>query len=278
MEQAIPPMVSIIMPAHNAANTIADAMESVLNQSHESWQLIIIENGSTDSTFKICTQFNDPRIHVIRHPEAGLSRARNIGIDAAKGEFICFLDADDQLPEDSLSIRLDHFIQHPDTTYCDGLVLKLNESLSTTLEFWQPQLPFDLGKEMSKINSVCFCGVTWMIRRHAIGTLRFDPTWSHLEDRKFFFELAQHGHYNFVPEVVYQIRKRRGSLMTNHNQLQNAYLRFLSFAAKSGRLTEAEQSQQYHVFRNMFVRTHLKSGRIGAALAIGLKTKPRYGE
>jgi glycosyltransferase involved in cell wall biosynthesis len=271
-------LVSVIMPAHNAANTIADAIESVLKQSYAWWQLIIIENGSTDQTLGICARFKDPRIQLILHPEAGLSRARNIGIDAAKGEFICFLDADDQLPSDSLSARLDHFIKHPLTTYCDGLVLKQNESLSTSLELWQPQLPSNLGKEMSKINSVCFCGVTWMIRRHAIGALRFDPTWSHLEDRKFFFELAQHGRYSFVPEVVYQIRKRRGSLMTNHNQLQAAYLRFLHFAAKSGRLTEAEQSQQYVVFRNMFVRTHLKSGRIGAALAIGLKTKPRYGK
>jgi glycosyltransferase involved in cell wall biosynthesis len=277
MQQATPPLVSIIMPAHNAANTIVDAIESVLKQSHPFWQLILVENGSNDTTIEICAQFKDPRILLIRHPEAGLSRARNIGIDAAKGEFICFLDADDQLPMDSLRIRLDHFVNHPQTTYCDGKVLKQNESLSTTLDLWQPQMPSDLGKEMSKINSVCFCGVTWMIRRHSIGDLRFDPSWSHLEDRKFFFELAQHGSYGYVPDVIYLIRKRKGSLMTNHNQLQAAYLRFLHFAAASGRLTATEQSQQYVVFRKMFVRTHLKSGRLGAAIAIALKTKPRYG-
>jgi len=261
-------LVSIILPAHNAAQTIQEAIESVLQQDYLQWQLIIIENGSSDNTLTICHQFKDTRILIIQETTQGLSKARNLGIAKAQGEFICFLDADDVLPPLSLSSRVRFFREKPEMAYCDGVVIKKNENLNRIIEIWSPQIPRQLTVEMNKINAICFCGVTWMIRSIQIGNTRFDESWSHLEDRKFFFELAQKGEYGAVSHPIYIIRKRNGSLMTNHRKLQAAYRRFLNFIKVQHQIDPSEFKRQHTFYRTMFFKTHLKTGRLLAAVHV----------
>jgi glycosyltransferase involved in cell wall biosynthesis len=86
---------SIIIPTYNRATHIKYAIESVIAQTYEEWELIIIDDGSTDDTCKICTSINDHRIKYIYQNNSERSAARNKGIDIAKGEWICFLDSDD---------------------------------------------------------------------------------------------------------------------------------------------------------------------------------------
>ena len=259
-------VVSIILPAHNAAATIGLAIESVCAQTHPHWELLIIVNGCTDHTSDVCRSYTDPRIRLIVLEEAGLSKARNTGLDLAHGTFICFLDADDMLPINSLSARVQLMAQHPEKTFCDGSVEKKSEDLSKLIEVWTPRVPADLHHEMHLIDACCFCGVTWMIRRSAIGQLRFDETWSHLEDRVFFLALSRNGQYGAVNDVVYTIRKTRGSLMSNHKQLEKAYRRFLVYVAQQDMLDPQEREQQRTFYKRMFFKTHLKSGRIVPAL------------
>lgn len=96
------PKFSIIIPAYNAEKFIHIAVKSVLEQTVKDWELIIVENGSTDNTTDVCAQFlNDKRIKLF-HSEKGVSEARNTGIKAAKGKWLVFLDADDRLLIDSL--------------------------------------------------------------------------------------------------------------------------------------------------------------------------------
>lgn len=89
-------VVSIIMPVYNGERFIAKAIDSVLAQSHRQWEVIIINDGSTDSTATVVAQFTDTRIHCIHQENMGLAGARNTGINAAKGKFLAFLDADDE--------------------------------------------------------------------------------------------------------------------------------------------------------------------------------------
>lgn len=100
--EVITPKFSIIIPAYNAGKFIHRAINSVLNQSERDWELIIVENGSTDNTTVICENFlNDKRINLL-HSEKGVSEARNTGMRLAKGKWLIFLDADDQLLDDTL--------------------------------------------------------------------------------------------------------------------------------------------------------------------------------
>lgn len=96
-------LISIIMPAYNAEKTIRRAIESVICQNYSFWELIIINDGSTDNTLNICNDYKD-NCHIIIHTQSngGLSNARNKGIDLCQGDFICFLDSDDWYEMDYL--------------------------------------------------------------------------------------------------------------------------------------------------------------------------------
>ena len=88
-------LISVIMPAYNRANRIAAAIRSVLAQSHDRFELIVVDDGSTDGTAEIAAAFtSDPRVRVVRGEHGGVSAARNLGLDAARGEIIAYLDSD----------------------------------------------------------------------------------------------------------------------------------------------------------------------------------------
>lgn len=89
------PQVSVVMPAFNAANTICAAVESVLGQTFHNWELLVINDGSTDHTLDVMEQFNDERIKLITQVNQGVAAARNTGLRQARGEYIAFLDSDD---------------------------------------------------------------------------------------------------------------------------------------------------------------------------------------
>jgi teichuronic acid biosynthesis glycosyltransferase TuaG len=102
-------LVSIIMPCLNAEHTIVEAIESVLSQDYDCLELIIIDDGSSDATVEIIKKFqqNDRRITLlINTKHHGVAEARNIGINSAKGKYICFLDSDDFLLPSSISLRV----------------------------------------------------------------------------------------------------------------------------------------------------------------------------
>jgi glycosyltransferase involved in cell wall biosynthesis len=94
--------VSIIMPVYNKEKYIEKAVQSVLQQTFEDWELLIIDDGSTDSSLQKCQSFHDERIKVVQVENGGVSRARNIGLDMAKGEYVTFVDGDDYLAKDYL--------------------------------------------------------------------------------------------------------------------------------------------------------------------------------
>lgn len=99
--------VSIIMPAYNAEAFIVSSINSVLAQTYEDWKLYVIDDASIDNTESLVLSFNDPRICYIRQASnQGVSIARNVGISAAQGRYIAFLDSDDQWTENKLKSQL----------------------------------------------------------------------------------------------------------------------------------------------------------------------------
>ena len=97
-------MFSVIIPAYNAEKFIANAVNCVLRQTQSDFELIVIDDGSKDGTGDVMSQFQDSRIKYIYQENGGVSAARNRGILESKGEFVCFLDADDQWRENHLDV------------------------------------------------------------------------------------------------------------------------------------------------------------------------------
>lgn len=98
-------MISIVVPIYNGENYIEDCLKSILVQTYEDWELILIDNASEDNSLRVCKEYaaKDDRIQVLRqHNNMGVSVARNLGIEKARGEFVTFIDIDDWVEEDYL--------------------------------------------------------------------------------------------------------------------------------------------------------------------------------
>ena len=113
------PRVSIVIPVYNTSRFLEECIRSVLHQDFSDWQVILVNDGSTDGSGTICDQYaaTDPRIEVLHQTNQGLSVARNNGLARAQGEFVLFLDSDDfWLRQDTLTTLLDAMDRHPE---CD---------------------------------------------------------------------------------------------------------------------------------------------------------------
>ncbi|MGQ9690926.1 MAG: glycosyltransferase family 2 protein [Thermoproteota archaeon] len=107
------PKVSVIIPTYNRANCVGDAIRSVLDQTYKDFEIIVVDDGSTDNTSEVLAEFGD-KIHVIRQENAGVSAARNAGIKAARGEWIAFLDSDDIWEPQKLEVQVRDLEAHPE--------------------------------------------------------------------------------------------------------------------------------------------------------------------
>jgi len=110
-------LVSVIIPTYNRANFLKEAIDSVLNQDYKNFELIVVDDGSTDETTSVLKGYYD-KIKYIRIPHQGVSRARNVGIEQAKGGLIAFLDSDDLWMPKKLSIQVEFFKKHLDALVC----------------------------------------------------------------------------------------------------------------------------------------------------------------
>ena len=97
-------VISIIVPIYNAGNTLHRCIDSILSQTYTSWELLLVDDGSTDSSGAISDEYatKDTRVRVFHKENGGVSSARNVGLDNAQGEWITFVDSDDYIEENFL--------------------------------------------------------------------------------------------------------------------------------------------------------------------------------
>jgi len=143
------PLVSIIIPTYNYGALIGQTLQCVLQQSYSNWEVIIIDDGSTDNTRDIIQPFiTDRRFSYYKQENKGLPAARNAGIEIAKGEYIQFLDADDLLSEEKIAIQVEYMEKHQwlHISYTNGLYFKEDNVHETyanrrmTQTSWIPKL------------------------------------------------------------------------------------------------------------------------------------------
>lgn len=113
-------LVSVVIPTHNYARYLGQAIASIQEQTYTDWECVIVDDGSSDDTPQVVSSFADPRIQFMRQEQAGPSAARNRGIAAARGDLIQFLDADDLLGSTKLENQVRALIEQPDVdlVYC----------------------------------------------------------------------------------------------------------------------------------------------------------------
>ena len=109
------PLVSVIIPVHNGARYLRAALESVFAQTYRPFEVVVVDDGSTDDSGVIAQSFQD--VHYIHQANEGVAAARNNGIEAARGEFLAFLDQDDLWTPEKLTLQIAHLLSHPELGY-----------------------------------------------------------------------------------------------------------------------------------------------------------------
>lgn len=109
---SIEPLVSIVIPVYNAEKYIGKTIETVLNQSYKNWELLLVNDNSKDDSVKVMREYHDSRINILENPNPGsAARARNVGINAARGKYLAYLDADDLWKCDKLEKTMDFLLE-----------------------------------------------------------------------------------------------------------------------------------------------------------------------
>ena len=272
------PRVSIITPAHNAAQFLPAALDSVLSQSLQNWHWVIVNDGSTDGTASYLDALHDPRIEVVHRARGGVSRARNAGLDRIKGEFVTFLDADDALPPDSLAARVQYLDNHPEVTLVDGCVALMDSELGQRLSLRVGGDKGDYFARLIRLDPRVFFGVAVMLRTHCIRGTRFHADLSHSEDLYFLLQ-ASDGHgwvYGSISECVYLYRKGLNSTMNDMAGLEKSYL-FVFQKAKNLKNANAQDLGQFYLrVRRILICSWLRRGKPLRALRAYLLLKKLY--
>lgn len=195
-------LISIIMPMYNSAEYLEDCIASVLAQSYECFELLLVDDGSTDNTRKICEKLcrQDSRIRLICQSHKGVSAARNTGMKTAKGKFLFFIDSDDVVHPQLLE-ALHRQLEEQKTTiistncaYIGAGHFRIPESREPSGNGAQDQYYLDGEEVIRRFCALGRCEIIFMmggkmIRSEAVERMRFVERLTHGEDTLFLYQL-----------------------------------------------------------------------------------------
>jgi glycosyltransferase involved in cell wall biosynthesis len=224
------PNISVIIPAYNSEKTIKTTIESVLNQTFADFELIIINDGSQDSTLDIISQFQDSRIKVFSFNNSGGNVSRNRGLNHAVGEFVSFLDADDIWTADKLEIQLKALWENSQAAVAYSWTDYINENGEFVVSGTHINVNGDVYENLLLTNFL-ENGSNPLIRREALSELGgFDKSLSAAQDWDMWLRLACKFDFVCIPTVQILYRISANSVSSNLVRQEKACLQVLERA------------------------------------------------
>jgi glycosyltransferase involved in cell wall biosynthesis len=200
------PAVSVIIPTYNRANLLGRSINSILEQTFTDFELIVVDDGSSDNTRELVESFNDPRIFYVRHEKnRGVSAARNTGIKIARGEYIAFNDSDDEWLPQKLDKQVTFF---KDNKNSENLGLVLCEYILIGAESKQYRVPqlerINTRDMLSSFN--CQCGTPGLLLKRSVAgpELFFDEGLPAYEDLDIMARLSRICEIGCVPQPLFR--------------------------------------------------------------------------
>src|SRR5712692_6205416 len=226
-------MISCIVPVFNGERYLAEALESILKQSYRPLEIIVVDDGSTDGTANVVARYG-AKVRCLRQPNSGPAIARNLGLSAATGEFVAFLDADDLWHPEKLERQMARFQARPELDAC----------VAHVQNFWIPELREEAERFRDHRISQPLPGYvtgTLLARRSifkAIGP--FNVALGHGDSADFFLRAAEHGAVmEMLPDVLSYRRlhrTNRSRLLASHSR--DEYLKILKAVLDRRRLQD----------------------------------------
>jgi glycosyltransferase involved in cell wall biosynthesis len=218
------PTVSVIVPAYNAEKTILETIQSIRAQTFSDFELIVINDGSSDRTVELLSTINDPRLKVSSYENGGLPVARNRGIQRATGEFITFIDADDLWKPDKLEAQLKALQEYPEAGVVYSWTAFIDEN-SNFLYAWEPLYWRGNVYPRLLIRNFISSGSNLLVRRQFIQAAgEFDPNLKSVEDWDYYLRLAALCPFAVVPEYHILYRRSTQSMTSKVDVMEKANL------------------------------------------------------
>jgi hypothetical protein len=182
------PLVSVIIPAFNQGQYLGKAIQSVLDQTYPDFEILVIDDGSTDDTPVVTRQFADPRIQYIYQDNRGLSGARNTGIRHAQGDYLSYLDSDDLFLPEKLELLVDFLENHPEYGLAAGQAVPIDENDQPIGKIFDTPLPQDTVRLL--LGNPLHVGSVLVNRTWQDKAGLFDETLRSYEDWDMWLRLA----------------------------------------------------------------------------------------
>ena len=229
------PLVTVVLPVYNGERYLVEAIDSVLNQSHQAIELVAVDDGSTDGTAGILHAYGD-RLRLERQPNRGAGAARNRGVELARGELLGFLDADDIWVQGRVARQVAVLAGEPD---CEAVLGRVEH-------FYSPEL--DVTQQARIVEPAAAPGTfhagTMLIRRASFLRIGYLPTAYKLGEFIDWYMRAQEAGLRAVtlPEVALRRRLHLGHVGLRERQYRSDYVRILKAAMDRRRAAEGRGS------------------------------------
>jgi glycosyltransferase involved in cell wall biosynthesis len=245
-------LISVVIPVYNGSKTIQETITSVLNQTYYNLQIIVIDDGCTDSTLDIINSIKDHRLQVYSYSNQGLAISRNRGIDLAEGEYISFLDADDLWTENKLQSQLKALVNNPQADVACSWTNYIDEKGKIVFHGHRINLVGNVYPYLLLANMLD-SGSNLFVRREkllAIGKYAQSSLLKSVEDWDLYLRLASQYQFVTVPQAQILYRISSSSMSTDVTRIETSARQVIERA-----FTQAPASLQYlkkHSLANLY--------------------------
>lgn len=264
------PTISVIVPAYNAEKTILETIKSIQKQTFSDFELIVINDGSTDKTLELLSTIEELRLKIFSYQNGGLPIARNRGVAHAVGKYITFIDADDLWTPDKLELQLEALQQHSQS----GVAYSWTAFIDETGKFLYAVKPlFFNGNVYSDllVENFIVSGSNILVRRQFINSVgEFDPSLKSAEDWNYNIRLAAQCPFVVVPKYQILYRKSSRAMSSKVDVMEKANLIVIERAFQNAPpelqfLKNQSLSNAYRFFTKLYLEHVLNNNGIRQA-------------
>jgi glycosyltransferase involved in cell wall biosynthesis len=261
-----PPGVSVVIPAYNYARFLPRAIESALTQSHSPFEIIVVDDGSTDDTQAVVARYTGPRVRCVHQQNAGLSAARNTGIREARFPYVAFLDADDEWRPDFLAACIAAFQKLGGEFGIVACGAERIDAAGAPLDTKTFSLDGDFEiTARDLIVRTRFMPSAVVARRDIFQRCGFfDTTLRSSEDRDMWIRAAARWRIHFIGKILVRVRKHSANMSRNAGRMKQNIRRVLAKAFQNRAVPRWDAPFWLRVLAVHFFQiawTHYEEGR-----------------